>query len=451
MKNIFLLFVLISLNTFSQTPQLSPTFHQGRRAALREKMPEKSVAIFVSNPQQKRSLSSTYKFKQHTDLYYLSGINEPNIIMFIFKDYISFEGKTINELMFVSPKDPTKELWDGIMLGENGAKNISGLETVKSIRSFKDLSFIPEDFNKLFGQFPEFENTKDNQLMRSIIEKIKNNYTTLNPKQIQFWLDQLRGIKTNEELNMIKKAVQISGQGHIEAMKAIKTGISERQVQAVHEFTHRIMGAEDVGYLPIVGAGNNGCILHYHENNKENLNNRLILMDVGAEYGEYTGDITRTVPVNGKFNTEEKLLYQIVLEALEAGIKVAKNGNNFQDIDSACRMTINEGLVRIGLIKTGEKHNYFPHGVSHHLGLDVHDRGEYGKLQTGMIITVEPGIYIADNSPVDNKWWGIGIRIEDNVLITDNGNENLSAFVPKTIEDIEKIMGTSELVLKKNN
>ena len=171
-------------------------------------------------------------------------------------------------------------------------------------------------------------------------------------------------------------------------------------------------------------------------------------MDVGAEYKNYTGDITRTVPVNGKFNQEEKLIYQLVLNALEAGINVAKNGASFYNIETACRSIIDQGLADLGLINKGDKHNFFPHGVSHHLSLDVHDRGEYGKLKPGMIITIEPGVYIPDNSPVDKKWWGIGIRIEDNILITDNGNENLSAFVPKTIVDIEKIMGSSDLIEK---
>jgi Xaa-Pro aminopeptidase len=448
MKKIIILFILISLNAFAQSPSLSPDFHRERREALREKMPENSVTVLVSNPQQKRSFSSTFKFKQNTDLYYFSGINEANVVLFVFKEKFDYQGQQVDEILFVSPKDPTKELWEGIMLGEEGAKKASSVNMVLSIKNLKDLAFIPENISIAFAILPEFDNSRDNQLLQQFVEKVNKKFASLNPKQMQSWLNQLRGVKTKDEIAVMREAINISGKGHIEAMKAIKRGVSERQVQAVHEFTQRVLGSDDAGYLPIIGADNNGCILHYHENSKANLKDRLILMDVGAEYKNYTGDITRTVPVNGKFNQEEKLIYQLVLNALEAGINAAKNGSSFFNIETACRSIIDQGLVDLGLINKGEKHNFFPHGVSHHLGLDVHDRGEYGKLKSGMIITVEPGIYIPDNSPVDKKWWGIGIRIEDNILITDNGNENLSAFVPKTIVDVEKIMGSSDLVEK---
>jgi Xaa-Pro aminopeptidase len=150
--------------------------------------------------------------------------------------------------------------------------------------------------------------------------------------------------------------------------------------------------------------------------------------------------------VKGKFNTEEKLIYELVLKALEAGLAVSKKGANFREIDQACRKVINEGLVELGLVVAGVRHNFFPHGVSHHMGLDVHDRGEMNTLQPGMVITIEPGIYIPENSAVDKKWWGIGVRIEDNILITETGHENLTDFVPKTVKAIEKIMGTSDLL-----
>lgn len=443
---IFLFFFILQLSVSNaQVLDLKKEFHEDRREQLRMKMPENSVAIFVSNPQQKRSISSYFKFKQNNDLFYFSGVNEPNTILFIFKNEVLIHNQMANEILFVSPKDKTKELWDGIMLGEAGASQKSGVKVVLSNQMINDLSFIPENMSKVYGIFPAFEETKNNDLLRQFSNKIQEKYT-LQEKMTQSWLNELRGIKTPEEIAIIREAVRISGEGHIAAMKTIKLGISERQIQGVHEFVHRTLDAEDAGYLPIIGAGNNGCILHYHENNKTNLQNRLVLMDVGAEYRGYTGDITRTVPVNGKFNKEEKLLYELVLKALNAGIDAAKSGQPFSAIDKACRTIIDEGLVELGLVKKGEKHTFFPHGVSHHLGLDVHDRGEYGNLKPGMIITIEPGIYIPDNSPVDRKWWGIGIRIEDNVLITKNGNENLSAFVPKTVADIESIMGTSEIL-----
>lgn len=445
MKKFILLFLLITAFVQAQLPTLSSMFHQQRREALREKMPENSVAIFVSNPQQKRSLSSSFKYKQNTDLFYLSGLNEPNIVLFVLKEKTKIDNQMVNEILFVSPRDPMKELWDGIMLGEEGARKMSAVEVVKSNKLLKDLSFIDASVSIAFGGLPMFEDTKNNKQMLQVIDLITKKYT-INDKPLQSWMNQLRGVKTTEEVEVMRQAIQISGQGHIEAMKAIKPGISERQVQAVHEFTQRVLGSDDAGYHPIIGAGNNGCILHYHENAKTNLKDGLILMDVGAEYLGYTGDITRTVPVNGKFNNEEKIIYQLVLGALEAGIKVAKKGATFGQIQTASREIIDQGLINLGIVKKGESHNFFPHGIGHHLGLDVHDRGEYDVLKSGMIITIEPGIYIPENSAVDKKWWGIGIRIEDNILITENGNENLSAFVPKTIEAIEKIMGKSNLV-----
>jgi Xaa-Pro aminopeptidase len=231
-------------------------------------------------------------------------------------------------------------------------------------------------------------------------------------------------------------------------MKSIQPGVSERQIQGVHEFIHRAMGAEDSGYLPIVGAGNNGCILHYSSNDKDLIKDRLVLMDVGAEYQNYTGDIPRTVPTKGFFNQEEKQLYDLVLLALDEGIKAVKKGNTFKDIDQACRNTIHEGLIRIGIVKKGENNQLFTHGVSHNLVLDVHDRGEYKTLKPGMVITVEPGIYIPENSPTDKKWWNIAIRIEDNILIKEDKIENLSEFVPRTSSDIEGVMKEKGILQK---
>jgi Xaa-Pro aminopeptidase len=255
-------------------------------------------------------------------------------------------------------------------------------------------------------------------------------------------------VKTSEELVFLEKAIVISGKGHIESFKSIQPGVSEKAIQGVHEFVHKAMGAEDVGYGSIVGSGNNSTILHYVENNVVNLQEGLILMDVGAEYKGYSGDITRTVPVKGVFSPEEKAIYEIVLKALEAGIEACYPGSDFQKVGEVARKVIDEGLVELGIVKPGEKHPYFPHGIGHHLGLDVHDRGGYGKLEPGMVLTVEPGIYIPEGSNTDPKWWKIGVRIEDNILITIDGHKNLSAFVPKTVEDIESIMKEEGILQK---
>jgi len=254
-------------------------------------------------------------------------------------------------------------------------------------------------------------------------------------------MGSLREIKLPEEMKLLKKAIDISAIGQIEMMKAMHANMSETEIQGIHEFVYKKYGAEYEGYPSIVGAGNNGCVLHYIENNKTKVGNELVLMDLGAEYHGYTADVTRTIPANGKFSTEQKAIYDLVYDAQEAGIAEAKVGNHFNAPNEATRAVVNKGLVQLGITKSiDEKHNYYPHGSSHYIGLDVHDAGSYGPYKTNMVITVEPGIYIPEGSPCDKKWWGIAVRIEDDILITDNGPINLSARAPRKSEEIEKMM-----------
>ena len=254
-------------------------------------------------------------------------------------------------------------------------------------------------------------------------------------------LAALREVKTAEELKLLTKAVRISAVGQIEVMKAMKPHMSETELQGIHEFVYKKYGAEYEGYPSIVGAGNNGCILHYIENNKTKVGNDLVLMDLGAEYRGYTADVTRTIPANGKFTKEQKEIYDIVYAAQEAGIAESKVGNSFGAPNVACRKVINEGLAKLGIIKSvDEKHNYLPHGVTHYIGLDVHDAGTYGTFVENSVITVEPGIYIPEGSNCDKKYWGIAVRIEDDILITNNGPINLSGEAPRKSDEIEKMM-----------
>lgn len=272
--------------------------------------------------------------------------------------------------------------------------------------------------------------------------KIKENLSSQNVdlSTLSQIMDALREVKTLEEQELIRKAVKISAIGQIEVMKAAKIGMSEREIQGVHEFIYKRYGSEGIGYPSIVGAGNNGCILHYIENDLKSVDQRLLLMDLGAEWRGYTADVTRTIPINGKFNVEEKAIYELVFKSQEAGIALSREGVEFSEISRVTKDIINKGLADLGIIEEGQRHDYFPHGTSHHLGLDVHDRGEYGALKNGMVLTVEPGIYIPDGSDCDPKWWGIGVRIEDDILVTENGPVNLSADAPRTVEAIEEMM-----------
>lgn len=258
----------------------------------------------------------------------------------------------------------------------------------------------------------------------------------------------MREVKTPEEIVLLKKAVAISVVGQVEVMKAMHPIMGEREIQGIHEFVYRKYGAADEGYPSIVGAGENGCILHYIENDKETTDNQLVLMDLGAEFYGYTADVTRTIPANGVFSPKQKALYQIVYDAQEAAIQAAKVGVSFRDLYLLSYDIVAQGLMQLGIIDEASKaKRYYPHGLSHHIGLDVHDPGNYGKLEPNMVITIEPGIYIPENSPCDPKWWNIGIRIEDDIMITEKGGVNLSAGAPREWQAIEELM-KEESVLK---
>lgn len=432
---------------------LDSEFHKGRRQAFRELLPENGVAVIFNNPVKNRSNDTDFTYRPNSDFYYLTGFREPNAALVIFKNPQTIEGKKVSEVIYVQPRDPKKEQWDGVRLGVDGVKEKLGFEHAYVNSDFMKSPEI--DWSRL-GPLLSFdmgtvEGGSHNAALNEMIQKLKSinlsNEVPTNTALNQI-MGRLRVVKAPEELVILEKAIQISGKGHMESFKSIQPGVSERAIQGVHEFVHKAMGAEEVGYGSIVGSGNNTTILHYVENNVANLQEGLVLMDVGAEYRGYSGDITRTVPVKGVFSPEEKAIYEIVLKALEAGIAACHPGSDFQKVDQAARKVIDEGLIELGLVKPGERHPYFPHGTGHHLGLDVHDRGGYGKLEPGMVLTVEPGIYIPEGSNTDPKWWKIGVRIEDNILITKDGHKNLSSFVPKTVEDIESIMKEEGILQK---
>ena len=274
------------------------------------------------------------------------------------------------------------------------------------------------------------------------IEKIKSEIN-IQKQGIDFFNDitrTLREVKTEEELVLMRKAIHLSCVGHNEVIKSATPEMSENKAHGIHLYVHKHYGAEDEGYGPIVGAGANGCILHYDANIRKKLNNDLLLMDVGAEYHGYTADVTRTFPANGKFSPEQRSIYEIVYEAQEEVFKICKEGTPFYVVENTARAIIAKGLLKLGIIKDeSETRMYYPHGCSHYLGLDVHDKGMYDHLKANSIITVEPGIYIPANSNCDKKWWNIGVRIEDDILILKDGFENLSSMSPRKWNEIEKL------------
>jgi Xaa-Pro aminopeptidase len=255
----------------------------------------------------------------------------------------------------------------------------------------------------------------------------------------------LRQIKTAEEIAVIKKAIDITCDAHREVMKAATPEMSEREIQGIHEFIYKLRGAKEIGFPLIIGSGNNGCTLHYEDNDAPRVGNNLVLMDVGAMFCGYSADVTRTIPANGKFSPEQLAIYNIVLEAQDSAFSYCMNGMPYSKLGFIGRKVIAEGLVKLGLIEKPEQvFVYYPHSISHPIGLDVHDKSlSSSPLTNGMIITLEPGIYIPVGSKCDKKWWGTGIRIEDDILINDNNPVNLSLSAPRKAPDIEKLMKKS--------
>lgn len=472
MKNLrYALIVILSftlLESFSQTPDLpsdflSKDFHQERREKFRDKLPVNSVAVFFANPERNRSNDVDYVYHQDPDFYYLTGYKEPNSVLLIFKEnQIAANDVQYNEIMFVQPRDVLKEMWNGRRLGDQQVKTLLGIDQAFNNAEFKKYNIDFSKFDEvLFFDFHNDirDNASDSSDLYNLVEQFKTkvNYprkdgwtiktvegkkSNLNTKSLAGIMSELRGIKTKEEIDLIRRAVSISCVGQVEVMKAIKPGMSEREIQGIHEFVFKKYEAEDLGYPSIVGAGHNGCILHYIDNYKPEIDSKeLILMDLGAEYHGYTADITRTIPVNGKFSPEQKAVYEIVLKAQEEAMKICKEGSTFDELKDATQRVVNQGLNDLGIISNvNQKHTYYPHGCCHHIGLDVHDRGTKERLQENMVITIEPGIYINDNSKCDPKWWGIGIRIEDDFLIKKDGCELLSDLAPRSVDAIEKIM-----------
>jgi Xaa-Pro aminopeptidase len=472
MRSLILLFLLgcavagYSQNADLPTDFLSKDFHQDRRQKLRESMPANSVAVFFANATRNRANDVDYVYHQDPDFFYLTGYKEPDAVLFVFKDkQTAPNAEKYDEILFVQPRNAMREMWTGRRLGEDGTKSTLGFQQAFNNSEFKrynvdfskfspilffdfknDVRDNPRDSSDLYDLIAQFKGKvayADKNATTLKVEPQKNNLDT---KSLAGLMANLRGVKTKEEVEMVKKAVQISCVGHVEVMKALKPGMSEREIQGIQEFVFKKYQAEDLGYPSIVGAGHNGCILHYIDNYKPSVTSKeLVLMDIGAEFHGYSADITRTIPVSGKFSPEQKQIYELVLKAQEEAMKICKPGTPMRQLTEVCREVVNKGLVELGIIKSvDEKHLYFPHGVCHHIGLDVHDRGG-ANLEVNNTVTIEPGVYIPDNAACDKKWWGIAVRIEDDYLITKDGYEHLSVMAPRTVKDIEEMMKQSSV------
>lgn len=439
---------IVKSNNLYEKDFLNKDFHAERRQELRDLLPDNSAAIFFSNSIKNRSNDVDFQFHQDPNFYYLTGLNEPHALLLVFKNMYNLEGEMCNEVLYLQPRDSIKELWVGARLGEIGAKNNLGISS--SFPNFKfaihEISFA--SLSKVYYTESEDELKDDARnrgdlysLRRHVELKQDTSFANVDKNLLNEMMASLREVKHKEEIRLMKKAIDITCMAQTALMQRITPDMTEYQAEAIVEHVFKWEGAESPGFSSIIGSGANSCVLHYTENRKQFEEYDLVVVDIGAEYHGYSADITRTFPVNGSFTNEQKKIYNIVLEAEEAGIKSCLPGSKFWAPNVAATNIIRQRLFELGITKEkSDYRKYFMHGTSHYLGLDVHDVGLYGELEEGNVLTVEPGIYIPEGSDCDPKWWNIGIRIEDNILITKNGYELLSECVPKTISEIEQLM-----------
>ncbi|MBE8716146.1 Xaa-Pro aminopeptidase [Cellvibrio polysaccharolyticus] len=425
-----------------------------RRKTLMSQMEPNSIAIIPASAEKVRSRDTDYPYRQDSDLYYLSGFTEPRTVL------VLIPGREHGEfVMFVRDRDREREIWDGYRAGPEGACAEYEADDAFPIDDIDDiLPGLIEGRERVYYAMGK-DNEFDRQVMdwvNTIRAKVRSGATPPGEfLDLNHLLHDMRLFKSAAELRVMREAGNITARAHVRAMQLCKPGLMEYQLEAeiMHEFG--MNGARAPAYNTIVGGGRNGCILHYVENNAALKNGDLVLIDAGCELDYYASDITRTFPVNGKFSIEQKALYELVLAAQEAAIAAVKPGNHWNDPHNATVQVITAGLVSLGLLSGDVNEliareayrDFYMHRAGHWLGMDVHDVGDYKVggvwrvLEPGMVLTIEPGIYVSpDNDKVAKKWRGIGIRIEDNVVVTKDGHEVITSGVPKTVADIEAVM-----------
>jgi len=442
----FLLPALVFLGSlvFADYPVFERDFisadeHKARRDSLKAKLAPGEIAIFFASPERIRNDDVDFQYRQDSNFLYLTGFNEPDAALLLAPSGMDIGGKTVTEVLFCNESTPQSETWLGYRMQPAGAKALLKFEQALPNTKMEEVlgQLKPSAVAK-----PNFPTAPIRQLAK--MDQAVRNWIKDRPVaklDATAELARMRVVKSPDELRLLKRAINASVEGHTEVLRSAELGMSEYDLGAVFHYVIGRRGCEYVGYPNIIGAGENSCILHYNANRKKIQANEIICLDAGGEYHGYTADVTRSFPISGTFNAEQRAIYNLVLEAQRAGIEACQVGKPFSGTDAAARKVIAAGLVKLGIVaKESEANRYFMHGTSHHLGLDVHDPSGSATLMENMVLTVEPGIYIKAGSPCDKKWWNIGVRIEDDILVTKSGPVNLSAGVPREISDIEKLM-----------
>jgi Xaa-Pro aminopeptidase len=422
-------------------------------AEFMRRMDPKSVAIIPSAREATRSNDTQYRFRQDSDFLYLTGFEEPEAIAVV------APAREQKYTLFVRPRDPEREIWDGRRAGVEGAKNEYGADEAFPIVEFDEkLQEILDGAEKLYyrlGVNPDLDDTIIRQIarMRALNRKpIQPPQTIIDPATI---VHEMRVLKSPEEIEIMQRAADIAAEAHVEAMKAARPGMKEYEIEALIEQIFRRLGAAAPAYTSIIGAGPNATILHYINNDGELRDGELLLIDAGAEYRGYASDITRTFPISGRYTKAQREIYDLVLEAQTSCVEMVRPGTTHDQLKSHSIEVLTKGMVRLGLlkgdpaelIKEKKYEQFYMHGLGHMLGIDVHDVGRYyydkesRALEPGVVMTVEPGLYINPNTKdIPEQYLGIGVRIEDDVLCTSNGPRVLTNKVPKKAEEIEKLM-----------
>lgn len=432
-----------------------------QRAQLVEfmrRLPENSVAIIPGSLEATRSNDTHYRYRQSSDFFYLTGFDEPESIAVI------APSREKRFTLFVRPRDPEREIWDGRRAGTEGAREKFGADEAFPIEEFKEqLSDILNDAATLYYRIgdrnPELDQTIINQIarMRSMGRRgVTPPEAIVDPGSI---LHEMRLIKSEEEIALMQRAADIASEAHRRAMQEARPGLKEYEIEALIEYHFRRSGASAPAYSSIVGGGANATILHYINNDAELRDGDLLLIDAGAEFQGYASDITRTFPVGGRFTEAQRDIYELVLKAQTDCIEMTAPGVTMDELHGRSVEILTEGMVRLGLLRgevakliEEEKYKqFYMHRLGHFLGMDVHDVGRYQiqgqarPLSPGMVITIEPGIYIApDTREIPEKYLGIGVRIEDDVLVTETGHRVLTDKAPKEVREIEELMEKSK-------
>ncbi len=424
-----------------------------RRAKIAEEISGKAL-IIAAHPEQIRNHDVGFAYRQDSNMYYLTGFEEPESFL-VFRPGLKPE-----TVMFVRRRDPDRETWDGYRYGPEGVEKEFGVDKAYPIEDFAKVApTLLKDVDGIYYRL--LKNKEADAMVLSVLEKLRlsqgrTGYGLLSIHDADTLLGEHRLVKSEYELTHLREACEISAQAHLAAMKFTRPGVSERQVQAVLAHHFLMKGSAREGYNYIVATGNNATTLHYNFNDQTCKDGQLLLIDAGAEYNYFTGDITRTFPVNGKFTDEQAEVYEGVLKVQKEIIAMIKPGVVFKNFHDTATSLLTDLMLELGLL-TGRKadiieanhhRRYYPHGVGHWLGMDVHDAGLYYKkgeprtIESNMCFTVEPGLYIPEHDDMaPANYRGIGIRIEDNIRVTDSGCEVMTSSAPKEIAELEKVIG----------